>query len=203
MSSVSIILPYTRFDGFHACVAALYSNHGNIKFELVSEYDHKRWGCNPMVNLLVDRSKHEIVCFLHDDSIPQPGFLDEAVKVMKTFDGGWGTVGFNDMIHDEDGPCTHWMIHKNMLQYFPDGVFYSEQYFHTRVDRELKEVSKAAGRYKWAENAKILHLNPIYTQRNKRDMTSRLCYSKKNIRHDKEVYERRRRENGNVWAALD
>ena len=118
---------------------------------------------------------------------------------MEKFDGGWGCVCFNDMIHKEDGPCTHWMIHKNMLRYFPDGVFYSEQYIHTRVDFELKQVCIAAKRYRWAENAKVKHLNPIYIASIKRDDFSKKCYDSYALAHDFKTYSRRRREQGNVW----
>jgi len=121
---------------------------------------------------------------------------------MAKFDGGWGTVGFNDLIHWEDGPCTHWMIHKNMLKYFPDGVFYSEQYIHTRVDFELKQVSIAAGRYRWAESAKIKHLNPIYDRETQRDDVSKKCYDHYALAHDMKVYSRRRQEHGNVWEPI-
>lgn len=190
---ISIIIPWVRLKGFDRCVNAVFKNVGATPFEIVSECDINRVGCNKMVNTLVRKSRYDIVCFLHDDSVPQLGFLDEALKIMDTFEDSWGCVGFNDMIHNEKGPCTHWMIHKNMLAYFPDGVFYSEDYIHTKVDLELKEVSKANCRYKWAKDAKIKHLNPIHVASEKRDDLHRSCYSKKNIDYDKMIYEQRER----------
>lgn len=196
---VSIILPWVRQNGFKRCLTAVVKHHGKIPVEIVQEEDVERIGCNPMVNYLVGLSKYEIVCFLHDDSEPQPGFLENAVAHMRNFKDGWGCVGFNDMVHDKTGPCTHWMIHKKMLKYFPDGVFYSEDYVHTRVDLELKEVSKAAGRYKWAENAKIKHLNPINYKNIKRDATALRCYDHEALAQDRKTYIRRRVEQGSVW----
>jgi hypothetical protein len=169
-------------------------NCGKIPFEVVAEEDVSRIGTNPMVNKLVKKSKYDLVCFLHDDSVPQGGFLDEAVRVMNTFPAGWGIVGFNDGIQDEDGPCTHWLAHKKMLKFFPDVVFYSEDYIHTRVDVELKEVAKAINRYKWAENARVDHLSPIHVKGIRRDRTLNRCYDKRAIKRDEETYQRRKRE---------
>jgi hypothetical protein len=190
---VSIIIPYTRFDGLNVCLEHVYKNCWGVKFEVVTEYDFNLMGCNPMVNILVERSKYDLVCFLHDDSEPQAGFLDKSVSEMAKFDGGYGCVGFNDLINGENGPCTHWLIHKKMIDHFKDGVFYSEQYVHTKVDMELKETCESAGRYTWAENAIILHRNPIHFKV-KRDDLHRSCYNKENIDHDKKVYESRKCE---------
>lgn len=197
---VSIILPWVRKDGYHRCLSAIFDSVGNgTAFEVVSEKD-VGIGCNPMVNKLVRKAKFDIVCFMHDDSEPQPGFLEAALKVMKSFPEGVGCVGFNDLMYDDSGPCTHWMIHKKMLKYFPDGVFYSEEYIHTRVDLELKEVCKAVGRYKWAKNAKVIHRNPIWDKKIYRDATARRCYDHKNLAKDRKTYIRRRNEQGGQWA---
>jgi hypothetical protein len=198
---VSIIIPWVRKAGFNRCVSAIFDAVKNgTTFEIVSEQDVGGIGCNPMVNKLIERAKYPIVCFLHDDSSPLPGFLESALKAMKEFPGGVGCVGFNDLVHGSDGPCTHWMIHKGMLEHFPDGVFYSEDYIHTRVDLELKEVCKAVGRYKWVEDAKIKHLNPIYCKKISRDSVALRCYDRKALKHDKETYIRRRKEQGEVWG---
>jgi len=197
---ISIILPWVREDGYSRCVSAVFDSvETGTTFEIVAEKDVDLIGCNPMVNRLVEKAKYDIICFLHDDSEPQRRFLENAIEVMEDFPDGWGCVGFNDLIHNSDGPCTHWMIHKKMLRYFPDGVFYSEDYVHTRVDLELKQVCKAAERYRWAEKAKIRHLNPIHNRDVKRDEVALRCYSRENLRHDAEVYERRRREQGRKW----
>jgi hypothetical protein len=197
---VSIIIPWVRKAGYHRCLSAIFDAvEIGTAFEIVSEEDVDRIGCNPMVNKLIEKARYPIVCFLHDDSEPQQGFLENALSVMRNFKDGVGCVGFNDLIHKEDGPCTHWMIHKDMLEHFPDGVFYSEEYIHTRVDLELKEVSKAAGRYKWAKDAKIKHLNPIYDRKTKRDKVSKHCYDHASLAHDMKTYSRRREEQGGVW----
>jgi hypothetical protein len=136
-------------------------NCGKIPFEVVAEEDVSRIGTNPMVNKLVKKSKYDLVCFLHDDSVPQGGFLDEAVRVMNTFPAGVGIVGFNDGIQDEDGPCTHWLAHKKMLKFFPDVVFYSEDYIHTRVDVELKEVGGSSQPHTCKGHKEGSHVKPL------------------------------------------
>jgi hypothetical protein len=81
-----------------------------------------------------------------------------------------------------------------MLKFFPDVGFYSEDYIHTRVDVELKEVAKAINRYKWAENARVDHLSPIHVKGIRRDRTLNRCYDKRAIKRDEETYQRRKRE---------
>jgi len=77
---VSIILPWVRSNGYRRCVSAvLRSVELGTKFEIIAEEDVDRIGCNPMVNKLVEKTKYPIVCFLHDDSVPQIGLLENAL----------------------------------------------------------------------------------------------------------------------------
>jgi len=190
---VSIIIPYVRWDGYERCLNAIFKNAGDVEFEVVSEEDVDRIGCPKMVNFLVRKSKYDLVCFMHDDSVPKPGFLEQALKVMQTFDRGWGCVGLNDKVYGPEGPCTHWLIHKKMLQYFPDG-FACEDYRHTRWDRELQDVCTKHGRYKWAEYAVVGHRNPYVCPGAHFDETFLYGYNADNLKHDAEVYEKRRGE---------
>jgi hypothetical protein len=196
---ITVILPFTRPIGAAKCMDAIYRNSGDVVYELLAEEDKKRIGTNPMVNNLVRKSKFDIICFMHDDSVPRKDFLVNAYNTMGEFADGYGCVGFNDLIHDEDGPSTHWLIHKKMLRYFPDGVFYSEDYIHTRCDLELKEVCKAVGRYQWDENAKVKHVTPFYYAL-QLDELSKTCYSPEALKHDKKTYLRRRAEQGANWS---
>jgi len=196
---VSIILPFVRVEGAARCMDAISRNSGDVVYEVLAEEDKHHIGCNPMVNRLVDKSKFDIVCFVHDDSIPQKNFLENAYRSMRAFPGGYGCVGFNDMVHDIDAPCTHWMIHKKMLKYFPDGVFYSEDYIHTRVDLELKEVCKSVGRYKWDKYARIKHMTPFYYKIDL-DASYKRCYSAESIRKDRATFIKRREAQNAKWA---
>ena len=196
---ISVILPFTRIEGAARCLDAVSRNSGDVIYEVLAEEDKHRIGCNPMVNRLVDKSKFDIVCFVHDDSVPQKDFLFKAHRTMLEFPGQYGCVGFNDMIHDVDAPCTHWMIHKKMLRYFPDGVFYSEDYIHTRVDLELKEVCKAVGRYKWDKYARIKHLSPFYYKIGLDDL-HKDRYSPDSLRHDRDTYKKRRAAQKANWS---
>ena len=195
---ISVILPFTRIEGAARCLDAVSRNSGNVTYEVVAEEDKERIGCNPMVNRLIERAKFNLICFVHDDSVPQKDFLYIAYKTMGRFRDGYGCVGFNDLIHDEDGPCTHWLIHKKMLKYFPDGVFYSEDYIHTRCDLELKEVCKAAGRYRWESRAKIKHITPFHYPIGLDELNLR-CYNTESLKHDRDTYLRRRKEQGANW----
>jgi len=195
---ISIILPFTRIEGAARCLDAVSKNAGDVIYEVVAEEDKDGIGCPAMVNRLVDKSKFDIVCFVHDDSVPQKGFLFNAFQTMGGFRDGYGCVGFNDLVHDESGPCTHWMIHKKMIKYFPDKVFQSEDYIHTRSDLELKEVCRAVGRYKWDKTAKIKHMTPFYYPISM-DATYNRCYSADAVRHDRAMFKKRREEQNANW----
>ena len=85
---VSIIVPVIRPDKAARCISFALENAG-IPFEnirIVSEEDKERIGCPKMVKLLVGKAKTDLVCFLGDDTIPQPGWLRVALEKMERKD---------------------------------------------------------------------------------------------------------------------
>jgi len=154
---VSIIIPVIRPDKAKRCIAAIEANAGipRPKFEIIAEEDTERIGCPKMVAKLVAKAKGDMVCFLGDDTIPQPGFLNEALNAMAAFLDGWGLVGFNDN-PDAARSCTHWLAHTKLLPHL-DGEFFHTGYKHCFCDNELKTRAQALGRYIYAYNAILKH----------------------------------------------
>ncbi len=130
---VSIIVPVIRPDKAARCISFALENAG-IPFEnirIVSEEDKERIGCPKMVKLLVGKAKTDLVCFLGDDTIPQPGWLRVALEKMEELPGGWGLVGLNDMAQDGELFATHWVASKKLLP-FLDDEFFCTEYFHSK-----------------------------------------------------------------------
>ncbi|MFH2075419.1 MAG: hypothetical protein ABIJ57_08750, partial [Pseudomonadota bacterium] len=94
---VSIIIPVIRPESAARCIKAINENAGVPRetFEIVSAQDHDRIGCPEMVKMLTGKTRHDLVMFLGDDTIPEAGFLKEAIEAMETLPDGWGVVGLN------------------------------------------------------------------------------------------------------------
>ncbi|HUS88458.1 MAG TPA: hypothetical protein VMW91_03665, partial [Desulfosporosinus sp.] len=91
MRKVSIIIPVVREDKVKVCLRAIKENAGNpAMYEVITAVDTDRIGCPKMLDMLTQKAKHDLVMFLGDDTVPQSGFLEEAVKAMDELPDGWG-----------------------------------------------------------------------------------------------------------------
>jgi len=157
VSGISIIIPVVRPEKAARCVQAVRENSAGHDVEYVSAIDEDGIGCPRMVAQLVKRTRNDFVCFLGDDTIPQPGFLDAAVAEMEKLPGGWGVVGLNT---EGSVGYGHWLAHKKMLD-LTGGEFFNTEYRHCYCDRELYDVAVENGRWAWAEGARLLHDHPV------------------------------------------
>lgn len=153
---VSVILPWTREEGMERCVAALRECAPDV--EMVVEHDPYRIGVPKMIAKLTEKTTKPIVCFLADDTVPLPGFLEAGLRAMETLPDGWGVVGLN--WKPDTDRAGHWMIHKNMLPLL-GGEFHHTGYKHCYGSDELTDRAKEMGRYVKAHDARIIHNSPI------------------------------------------
>ncbi len=167
MPVVTIIIPVVRPEKADRCIKAIGAataaeGFGEGQVEVVSEADTDGIGCPKMVAQLVAKASSDLVLFLGDDTIPQPGFLSAALKAMAAFPDGWGLVALNDGIHD-GRLATHWLAHKRLLEHIPGGEFFHSGYNHCFCDKELTDIAQALGRYTYALDAVIVHDHPHVT----------------------------------------
>lgn len=155
---VSVILPYVREEGALRCLAALKEVSPDV--EIVAEFDPDRVGPARMIKRLVAKTTRPLVCFLADDTVPEPGFLEAALRAMESLPDGWGVVGLSDF--EDRELCSHWVAHKNMLGLL-GGEFHHTGYKHCYGSNELWDRSRELGRYIKAWDAKIQHDNPTLT----------------------------------------
>jgi GT2 family glycosyltransferase len=170
--------------------------------------DKERIGAPKMVKKLVEMSTGDIVVFLGDDTLPEPDWLNQALKAMETLPDGWGLVGLNDQIFGPEKPATHWVADKRLLP-FLDGELFHTGYIHQYCDNELGARCVDLGRYVWCKEAKIIHNHPInfnkhltMAQRLQRtnDETYKRVYSEPVYNHDHALFTQRMANN---WKAAD
>jgi hypothetical protein len=155
--NVSIILPYIRPDGAAKCIDAVKSMYPAV--EIVAEHDLERIGVAKMIAKLTAKTTRPIVCFLADDTMPLPGFLEKALEAMETLPDGWGVVGLKTTDSDT-ARAGHWVAHKNMLPLL-GGEFHHTGYQHCYGSDEFTDRAVEAGRYVKAWEAVIEHDNPV------------------------------------------
>jgi len=191
MQPISIICPVIRPEDYKRLVRSIEKNAGipSEYYEIVSAEDKDRIGCPQMVKQLVARVKHDLVCFLGDDTTLEPHCLQNALSAMATLPGGWGVVGLNDGFINRRLP-THWLADKRMLPML-DGEFFHTGYNHLYCDCELRDRAVAAGRYVWAEDARITHHHPALT--GKTDPSYNAPYARENQDRDRDLYHTRKR----------
>jgi hypothetical protein len=195
---ITVIIPYCRQEGADRCAAAAHKNAGidESMFDVFAAYDAERIGCPRMVKAMVDASAGQMVCFLADDTVPQPGYLKHALDVMAEFEDGWGLVGLNDGMHDGQVLAGHWLGHKRLLPRI-GGDFFFPGYYHSFCDNELMIKVKKLNRYKWAEKARVDHYHPMNTDDDKRgewDSNYKRVYSPRYRIHDTALFFKRRSE---------
>ena len=125
---ISIIIPVIRPKKAKRCMDAMMydPNINSIPCEIVTAEDSQGVGCPAMVKKLTDRARGDMIMFLGDDTIPQPGFLNAAIIAMDKLPDGWGVVGLNTQ---DDRPGVgfndhaHWMASKKMLKHIPEANF--------------------------------------------------------------------------------
>lgn len=161
---ISIIIPVIRPEKAQRCIEAIKQNADGLDYEIVAEVDANGIGCPAMVEHLVSQAKGDLIMFLGDDTIPQPGFLRAALEAMNTLHDGWGVVGLNTQ-DDRPGvgfnPRAHWLAHRKMLEHIPGGAFFPVEYHHCYGDDELQNIAMELGRWEVAEECHILHDHPV------------------------------------------
>ena len=192
---ITVIIPYVREKGAERCADAAHMNAGidDGLFDVFPAYDVERIGAPKMVKAMVEVCDSDMICFLGDDTVPQPDYLKHALDRMLRFPDGWGLVGLNDgIIHGGDKPAAHWLGHKRLLNHI-GGEFFHTGYYHLFCDNELTARARAIDRYAWAEDARVEHLHPLF-EKGAWDEDYRRVYSSRYRVHDRSLFTKRMTE---------
>ncbi len=190
---VSIILPIVRPAKAMRCIRAIHANIGMPpeEYEIISAQDEEEKGCPAMVKELTAKARADLICFLGDDTIPEPGFMSAALHKMEEFPDHWGLVALNDGIHRR-ALATHWLAHKRLLDHLPSSEFFSLDYRHCFSDRELTDIADSLGRYAYAPDARIIHDHPQITGEAYDEHYAKV-YDAKTYEADQTTYWKRKR----------
>lgn len=188
-TQVSIIIPVIRPEKAQRCQQAILDHCDQIDYETVVLIDKERIGAPKMVKKLVEMSTCQKVMFLGDDTIPQQGFLKEALEAEKHLPGGWGLVALNDG-RNLPKEAAHWMCDKRLLPLI-GGEFFHTGYWHCYCDSELSLRTQLLGKYVFAEKSRIIHEHPIF-EGVPTDKDYKRVYSPKFLEHDRMLFYKRR-----------
>ena len=151
---ISIIIPVIRPEKAKRCVTAIEATSGIDRslYEIIIEEDIERIGAPKMVKKMTDACTGDMICFLGDDTIPQPEFLKHAIEAMATLPDGWGMVGFDDNIRQpgQVKAAAHWLCDRRLLPLL-GGEFFHTGYRHCYCDNELCLRTTEMGRYVFCE----------------------------------------------------
>lgn len=170
MPKVGIIIP-TRFreELLNRTLEAIKANtqsYPNMEVTVFRDEKEIPLGCPKATNQAVKSALSsegkpddwvcpDYICFLGNDTVPQPNWLNEAMLAMRTFPDGKGMVGFNEGY--TQGLAHHFVIHKDLIDELPEGKLFWEEYTHNFVDNELRERMEYAYKYRWCSKALIVH----------------------------------------------
>lgn len=130
-------------------------------------------GSSKAWNDALSLSTGDPVVLAADDLEFQAGWLDAALSTLSEFPDGWGFVGFNDG-HWGEELSTHYLMSRRFIVEVLGGVVAWECYCHSFNDREANARAHRAGRYAWAENARVLHRHWIFGDRPQDSTDTRL-----------------------------
>jgi hypothetical protein len=198
---ISICIPtLSRPEKLQRLLDTIKKNAEYDNYEVIVKADEmppNNVGAPTMLKRCVDESKGELVMFLGNDCIPEPGFLREAVwEMIRKFPEMDGLIGLNDGYWDgEKGHvATHWMGSKKLLNYL-DGEFFHTGYFHTGSDNELQARVEKIGKYSWCKKSKLIHDHPINNGFTKGvDSLYQQAYGGPRHEHDDKLYKERSRK---------
>ena len=185
--NVSAVIPYIRPDKVQRVITACRAEGVG---EIIAHEDNHRVGCPKMLEFCVNEASKDLVCFLGDDTIPQPGFLDAALKAMDTLPDGWGVVGLNSQASRH---AAHFLADKRMLDLLPDKQFFNTAYKHCFCDNELTDIAQEHGRFVFCDDAVVTHDHPIFTGAEE-DADYKRVYNKATWQHDRSLYYQRKRD---------
>jgi hypothetical protein len=130
-------------------------------------------GCSRAWNDALREATADKIVLAADDLSWGDGWAEAALQGLSELPDGWGMVGFNDGNGTETDFATHYLVSRRFLIEHTGGVIAWECYRHSFNDVEMTERAKRAGRYVWAEDAKVPHAHWLYGGRSQDETDTR------------------------------
>ncbi|HLA24598.1 MAG TPA: hypothetical protein VJ206_04320 [bacterium] len=149
-------------------------------------------------NKLATLAMGDVLALWADDLLPCSGWAEAALGALDEM-GGHGVVGFNDLASDGEEYAAHWLADRAFINEHLGGAMYPPVYKSWWADREVTDVAKSLGCYRWCRQAVVEHLNYTFGK-SPEDRTYR--EAARNYEADRVVYESRRRQAERASARL-
>lgn len=149
-------------------VAAADTDSAALKDANLVLWEQEPQGCSAAWNRCLKWANGDPIVFAADDLEWGEGWLDAALAKLAEFDEGWGLVGFNDG-HWGSELSTHYLMSRRFIVEVLGGVVAWDFYRHSFNDAEVNDRARAAGRYAWAEDARVYHRHWIFGDREQDD----------------------------------
>jgi len=139
-------------------------------------------------NLLMRLATGDVLALWADDLLPYSGWSDAALDALDEM-GGHGVVGFNDLASDGEEYAAHWLADRRFVEEHLGGVMYPAVYKSWWADREVTDIAKSLGCYRWCREAVVEHLNYTF---GKSAADKTYLDAAMNYEADRAVYEQRK-----------
>lgn len=182
LPEVSIIIPTLNRD-YTNLLISLWEDRYYWMREIIIQKDALGEGCPKTFNKWVARAKYDWICFLWDDVIVEPYWLEFAFKEQQAT---WKRlIWLNDNPVNPDNDCTHFLIHKSLVELLEDKQIFHEDFSHMFCDSWLGFQVKNLNEHHFARSSVITHNH--YTKWHEVDA----CYTQwsKHFNRDKQKWE--------------
>ena len=139
-------------------------------------------------NLLMRLATGDVLALWADDLLPYSGWSDAALDALDEM-GGHGVVGFNDLASDGEEYAAHWLADRRFVEEHLGGVMYPAVYKSWWADREVTDIAKSLGCYRWCREAVVEHFNYTF---GKSAADKTYLDAAMNYEADRAVYEQRK-----------
>jgi hypothetical protein len=185
---ITIILPWLREHLIENVCKLAIDNAGipSNKIDLQAVRNEPGYSVNKLFNEIVAKTKSDYVCFLADDTIPQPDYLKIALEAFKN---DVKFVMMNDGTNT-DRPA-HFVFKRDLLPLL-GGKLANEGYQHCYADNEIIDRTKEMGVYKWCKDALVIHNHPMLNKEIPMDEYYNKAYSQQVMNKDFALYVARK-----------
>jgi hypothetical protein len=184
----TIIIPWIRENLIENVRELAIKNAGipENEIDLQSVRNKPGYSVNKLFNEIVSKTKSDYVCFLADDTLPQPDYLKNALEAFKN---GVKFVMMNDGTNtDRPG---HFVFKRDLLPLL-GGKLATEGYQHCYADNEIIDRTRELGVYKWCKEALVIHNHPMLNKEVPMDEYYNKAYSQQVMNKDLALYVARK-----------
>lgn len=192
-----VILTYNRSEKIKVAIQSILDNRiSNYRIVVYPEYENL--GTVKKLNEHLKFTRSDIIVYLADDVKLYPDCLEKAVQCMQSnFPEFDGLVGINQVNIPNGCKSAFGLIGRKFADRFPDKQCFCPDYIHFYVDTEVGQYAQEVKRFKFCEEAKLIHYHPSVCSE-MIDQTH-ITLRNRSKQRDDETWQKRQRK-GLLWG---